>query len=139
MIRSIFNNDLRNTDFGLLALRIAGGAFMLTHGWGKMMKVINGDFGFADPIGVGSTLSLLLTVFAEVICAVLILVGFKGRFASIFGMITMLVAAFIVHGPDPWKKKEMALLYFIIYLAIFLMGTGKLGIEGSQKKTNVSV
>lgn len=138
MFASIFNNHLRNTDLGLLALRIAGGAFMLSHGWGKMMKVFAGDFAFADPIGVGPTLSLLLTVFAEVICAVLILVGFKGRFASIFGMITMLVAAFVIHLEDPWRKKEFALLYFIIYLAIFLMGTGKFGIDGRGNNSNTA-
>ena len=99
------------------------------------MKVINGDFAFADPIGMGPTLSLLLTVFAEVICTIMILTGFKGRFASIFGMITMFVAVFVVHLEDPWKKKELGLIYFIIYLAIFLMGTGKLSIDGLFSKS----
>jgi len=132
MFKDLFDNHLRNTDLGLLVLRLAGGAFMLTHGWGKFLKVINGDFAFADPIGLGPTISLILTVFAEFICAILILVGFKGRFASIFLMFTMLVAAFIAHGDDPWRKKEFPLLYFAIYLAIFLMGTGRYGIDGKR-------
>ena len=130
MIRNLLNNHLRNVDLGLLALRFAGAGFMLTHGWGKFLKVIDGDFTFGDPIGLGPTLSLILTAFAEFICSILILVGFKGRIASIFVMFTMLVAAFIRHADDPWRKKEFPLLYFFIFLAIFLMGTGKYGVDG---------
>ena len=126
------NNHLRNTDLGLLILRIAGGGMMLTHGWGKFLKVLNGDFSFGDPIGLGPAFSLILAAFAEFICAILILVGYKGRFASVFLMITMLVAAFVHHWSDPWRRKEFPLLYFGIYLAIFLMGTGKYGIDGRK-------
>lgn len=134
MLRSILNNQLRNQDIALLLLRIIGGGFMLTHGWPKLMKVIAGNFQFADPIGMGPTISLIMTVFAEVICAVLLLVGFKGRVASLFLMFTMLVAALVVHGGDPWGKKEFPLLYFGIYLAIFLMGTGRYSIDSNTDK-----
>lgn len=132
MLKSILSNDLRQTDLGLLILRIVGGGFMLTHGIPKLLKVINGNFQFADPIGVGPELSLILTVFAEAICAAALVVGFKGRAASLFLMFTMLVAAFIAHGADPFKKKELALIYFGIYLVIFLMGTGKYSLDGNQ-------
>ena len=42
------------------------------------------------------------------------------------------VAAFIVHGADPLAKKEMALLYFIAFVAIFLAGPGKFSIDGKK-------
>ena len=58
MINSLLNNELRNIDWGLLILRLVGGSFMLTHGYPKLMKVISGDFGFADPFGLGPTVSL---------------------------------------------------------------------------------
>ena len=135
MLSNLLNNHLRNVDLGLLVLRIAGAGFMLTHGWGKFMNVINGNFEFGDPIGLGPTLSLILTAFAEFICAILVLVGFKGRLATIPMMFTMLVAAFVVHADDPWNRKEFALLYFFILLAIFLMGTGKYSIDGSRQST----
>lgn len=41
-----------------LILRLIGGGFMLTHGFPKLMKLINGDMGFADPIGLGPEFSL---------------------------------------------------------------------------------
>ncbi len=123
-----------NQDLGKLILRIIGGGFMLTHGIPKLMKLINGDLGFADPLGIGMTPSLILTVFAEFLCALLILVGFKSKWATIPLMITMLVAAFVVHGSDPWNKKELALLYFAVYLAIYTFGSGKYSLDNILNK-----
>lgn len=130
-MKSLFSNHMRNPDLGLLVLRIIGGGMMLTHGWGKMMKVFAGDFAFADPIGIGPTASLILTAFAEVVCAFFVLIGWKSKFFSLFLMFTMLVAAFVVHGPDPLKDKESALIYFAIYLAIYFMGAGKISVDGN--------
>ncbi len=122
-------NMKTNFDLSALFLRIIGGGFMLAHGWPKLMKLINGDFKFANPLGLGPEISLGLTVFSEFFCAILILVGFKTKWASIPLMITMLVAAFIVHGPDPFQKKELALVYFLIYLALFFTGSGKYSVD----------
>ena len=108
-----------------LLLRIAGGGLMLIHGFPKLMKLINGEMGFVDPIGFGPEFSLVLTVFAEFICAVLILIGLFTRYATIPLIVTMLVAAFVVHGADPMAKKELALIYFIIYTTILILGSGK--------------
>lgn len=119
-----------NGDLGKLILRIGFGGFMLTHGIPKMMKLFaGGEIQFADPIGLGAAASLILTVFAEVICAALIVVGFKTRWATIPLIITMIVAAFVVHADDPFGKKEFALLYAVGYLAISLLGAGKYSVD----------
>lgn len=103
---------------------------MLTHGIPKMMKLFaGGEIQFADPIGLGAAASLILTVFAEVICAALIVVGFKTRWATIPLIITMIVATFVVHADDPFGKKEFALLYAVGYLAISLLGAGKYSVD----------
>lgn len=105
---------------------------MLSHGIPKMMKLFaGGEIQFADPIGLGATASLILTVFAEVICAALIVVGFKTKWATIPLIITMMVAAFIVHADDPFGKKEFALLYAVGYFAIALLGAGRYSIDKS--------
>lgn len=132
MLQSLLTNELRNTDLGLLVLRIVGGGFMLTHGIPKLMKIINGDMGFADPFGIGAAPSLVLTVFAEFFCALAILVGFKTRLATIPSLVTMAVAGMLIHGADPFKKKELALIYFGIYLAILMMGAGRYSIDGRK-------
>ncbi|MEM8523474.1 MAG: DoxX family protein [Bacteroidota bacterium] len=123
-------------DIGLLLLRITFGSLMLiNHGWGKMMNLFGDDpIKFADPIGIGETASLTLAVFAEVLCAALIAVGFLTRWATIPLIITMLVAIFIVHISDPFKKMEMAILYLIPYVVIWINGAGKYSIDALLKK-----
>lgn len=118
------------SNLAKLILRLGFGGFMLSHGIPKLMKLFaGGAIQFPDPLGVGATTSLILTVFAEVICAALIVVGYKTKWASIPLVITMLVAAFIVHGADPWGKKEFALLYAIGYIAIGMLGAGKYSLD----------
>ena len=130
---SLFNNELRNIDWALFLLRLIGGGFMLTHGYPKLMKVIGGDFGFADPFGLGPAFSLILVVFGEFFCAIALIIGFKVRLAAVPLLITMLVAAFIIHGGDPWGKQEFPLLYGVIYLSLLLTGGGRFGIDGRKQ------
>ncbi len=115
-------------DIGLALLRIVPSAMMIVHGYGKLQMLINGA-DFADPIGIGATPSLVLTVLAELLCPILIIIGFRTRLAAIPAAITMAVAAFVVHGADPFQKKEMALLYLTIFVVIALTGPGKYSID----------
>lgn len=121
--------DALKKDIGLALLRIIPSALMLSHGIPKFQKLISGDFGFPDPIGIGSTPSLFLAVIGEFICPILIIIGFKTRWAAIPALITMLVAAIVVHGADPLAKKELALLYAVFFIAIILLGPGRYSID----------
>ena len=96
---------MKNTvksDIALALLRIAPAAMMLTHGIPKFQKLISGDMEFGDPIGIGAAPSLFLAVIGEVICPILLIVGFKTRWAAVPAAITMGVAAFIAHAADPF-------------------------------------
>ena len=121
--------------FSLLVLRIGVAALMLTHGWPKFAKVLAGNFTFGDPIGIGSMPSLILAMVAEFVCSILILLGFQTRIAAIILMINMLVVTFFAHGTDPFGKKEMPLLYFLIYFTLYFVGPGKHSIDGRANKT----
>ncbi len=120
-------------SMGLLILRIAMGGMMLTHGYPKLLKLFSAPDKFADPIGLGPEFSLFLAVLAEVLCAILLIVGAGTRFVAVPLLITMLVAAFIVHGDDPFKKQEFALLYASGYLTLLLTGGGKISVDGMFK------
>jgi len=121
-------------DFSLLLIRIIAGGFMLTHGYPKMIKLLDGNFQFADPLGLGVELSLILAVFAEIVCAFFILLGILPRLSSIPLIVTMLVAAFIAHAGDPFKSKETSLMYLLLYVVILLLGAGKYSIQSLLKK-----
>ncbi len=114
---------------GLFILRVAFSGMMLTHGIPKLLKLIQGNLEFGDPIGLGSTVSLILTVIGEAICPMLIILGFKTRLAAIPTIITMAVAAFVVHGSDPFGRKELALVYFFAFLVIALTGAGRYSVD----------
>ena len=120
-------------DLGLLVLRIGFAGMMLTHGIPKINSLFESPIKFADPIGLGETTSLILTIIGEVVAPILILVGFKTKIASIPAIITMFVAAFIVHASDPIDVKEKALLYLFSFLVIFFTGAGKYSIDGFKK------
>ena len=126
--------DLKN-DIGILLLRLTAGGLMLTHGWPKLMKLFAGaPYKFADPLGVGVLASLILVVFSEVICALMVTIGYKIKWASVPLVLTMVVAAFVIHGPDPFKRKEKAIMYLIMYIALFFTGSGRLSLDKILKK-----
>ena len=74
---------------GLLLLRVGFSGMMLTHGIPKLMKLVQGNMEFGDPIGIGSSLSLILVVIGEAICPLLIIIGYKTRLATIPIIITI--------------------------------------------------
>ena len=140
MMKIIFNpgNYSIKINLILFLLRFAVGIFMFSHGIGKFSKLFGDDpIKFADPMGLGVTTSLALTVFAEVFCSVLLIFGLATRLAAIPLLITMLVAAFIVHGADGFGKQELPLLYSIIYLTITIAGAGTISFDNwIFQKTN---
>ena len=116
-------------DLASLMLRIIGGAFMLTHGWPKFTGYSDKAGSFPDPLGVGSEVSLILVIFSEVFCAFLVLVGYKLRWAIVPLVITMIIAAFVIHADDPFGYKESSLIYLLIYLSLFFLGSGRFSLD----------
>ena len=120
---------------------------MLTHGVGKLQMLIDGGAArFPDPIGIGGPASLVLATAAEFACAILVMAGLLTRWAALPLVFTMLVAAFVVHGGDPWtmqaaakafsagtaeswSSKEPALLYLLAFLALMFTGPGSISID----------
>ncbi|SRX75425.1 DoxX family protein [Aequorivita antarctica] len=122
-------NNTTTHNLGMLLLRLGFGGMMLTHGIPKLLKMISGDFSFGDPIGIGEPATLVLAVLCEVFFPLLVIIGFKTRLAAIPVIITMAVAAFVVHAADPLGTKEMAILYLIAFTAIALLGSGKYSVD----------
>ena len=117
-------------SLGLLLLRVTvGGMMLLAHGWGKLTSFAERSSSFPDPLGIGSSLSMALATGAEAFCALAVVLGFATRWAVVPLMVTMLVAALIVHGDDPWAKKEFALLYFFPFAALLLTGAGRYSLD----------
>lgn len=122
-------------DIVLLIVRLFIGFAMLSHGFPKLQMLLEGgDIQFFDFLGLGPKISLGLTVFAEFVCSIFLILGLFTRIAVGFLIFTMIIAGFVVHGADPFDKKEMSLLYLAIYLLIIVLGAGRFSIDGMIEK-----
>ncbi|PAY16114.1 hypothetical protein CKO51_28335 [Rhodopirellula sp. SM50] len=119
----------KQISIGLLVLRVGIGCMMLVHGVQKLMGFSEMSGAFPDPIGIGSQLSLIMAIGAEVGCSVLLLLGLGTRLTVVPLAFTMLVALFVVHAEDPWKVKELAAIYLLVYASLFLTGSGQFSID----------
>lgn len=118
-------------QFALLLFRVFLGIVMITHGFPKLEKLIaGGNIEFMNFLGLGSTISLVLVVFAEFICSILLILGLFTRWALIPLIITMLVAIFMVHINDGFEKMELPFHYLIGYIVLFILGPGRFSIDG---------
>ncbi len=126
---SILSANALVSDLGLLILRFVSGGALLTHGYPKFQKILEGNMKFGDPLGLGQATSLYLSAFAEFICAMLIILGLLTRLASIPLIINMAVAFTIVHSADDFETKELSLLYLGMFLTLFFTGPGKYSVD----------
>ncbi len=132
VIKKFFDpgHDGAARDLGLLLLRLSlGFSLVYAHGYGKLMRLVDGNLKFADPIGLGPGFSLGLTVFAEFFCAILVAIGLLTRVATVPLLIMFTVAFFVVHGDDPFGDKEKPFLFLAGYLVILFTGPGRMSLD----------
>ncbi|MCD9616155.1 DoxX family protein [Chryseobacterium gleum] len=122
-------------DIVLLVVRVFVGFAMLSHGFPKLQMLLEGGkIEFFDFMGLGPQISLILTVFAEFVCSILLILGLFTRVALGFLIFTMIIAGFIVHGADPFEKRELALVYLSVYLLLMVIGAGKVSVDHMIEK-----
>ncbi len=136
-MKRTFNTDLpgKYGHSALLLFRIAIAILMLTHGLPKVGKLFSGEeIQFADPFGLGMTVSLVLIIFAEVICSSLIIIGLVTRLATIPLIIGMGTIVTIIHAADPFGAKERPLMFLICFAFLLVVGPGKYSLDNSLRK-----
>lgn len=128
----------KNTDLGLLILRIAIGAMMLLHGIAKL-----GDVSFIEGMLAGKGIPSFLAYgvyITEIVAPLLLIVGYRTRLAAIVFIIGTLTAFFLVHSADlfllndngGWKI-ELLGLYTFAALTLFFTGGGKMAASSSNQ------
>ncbi|WP_421523905.1 DoxX family protein [Pseudomonas yamanorum] len=114
-------------DLGLLFLRVSGALFLLwVHGlpklldYGEQLKVIE------DPFHLGASVTLLLAIFAEVLCPLLIIAGVLVRLACLPILSVLLIAMLVVHPQWTLLEGQFGWLLLIIFTSILIAGPGRI-------------
>lgn len=129
------NSSSLPKDIVLLAVRVFVGFAMLSHGFPKLQMLLEGGkIEFFDFIGLGPLVTLVLTVIAEFVCSILLILGLFTRFSLGFLIFTMIIAAFVVHGADPFEKRELSFIYLSVYLLLMAFGAGKISVDHMIEK-----
>lgn len=117
-------------SIGLLLMRIWFGlALAFGHGLGKLTGYSARAAEFADPLGVSSPVSLALAVFAEFFCSLALVLGLFTRGVIIPLIVNMSVAGLVVHAADPFRRKELALVYLTAFVVLLITGPGKFSLD----------
>lgn len=113
----------------LLIVRVVFGVMLMNHGIDKWANYQELSAVFPDPLGISSPLSLGLAIFGELACSMAFIIGFLYRLAMIPMIFTMCVAFFIVHADDPFAVKELAFVYLVVFVLMYIVGPGKFAVD----------
>ena len=120
-------NQARNQDIGLLFLRVSGALFLLwVHGLPKLLHYSEQLKLIEDPFHLGASITLLLAIFAEVLCPLLIVAGVLVRLACLPVLFVLLVALLIVHPQWSLAEGQFGWLLLILFTSILIAGPGPL-------------
>jgi putative oxidoreductase len=139
------------SDIALLVLRLTGFGLLFGHGWSKLVAVAGGDTRFAEGLGqLGFPAPMAFAwaaALAESLGGLLVGLGLFTRFAAPVCAFTMAVAAFGRHQAHQhllvslgvrsasedtlkaWGNPELALLYLSAFVAIALLGAGRVSLD----------
>ncbi|MCF5705557.1 DoxX family protein [Pseudomonas syringae] len=120
----------RARDLGLLFLRISGGLFLLwVHGLPKLLDFTAQLQLIEDPFHLGAHLTLILAIFAEVLCPLLIVAGLLARLACVPILFVLLVALLVVHPQWSVAEGQFGWLLLILFTTVLIAGPGRLAIS----------
>ena len=87
---------------------------------------------------------IIIPIITGIVClAVGVIIGFLYRLAMIPMIFTMIVAFFVVHANDVFAVKELAFIYLVVFILMYIAGPGKfsidhiIGNELSRRKSRV--
>jgi putative oxidoreductase len=119
-------NESRHQDLGLLFLRATGALFLLwVHGLPKVLNYSEQLTLIEDPFHIGAHVTLLLAIFAEVLCPVLIVAGVWVRLACLPILAVLLIAMVVVHPQWTVFEGQFGWLLLIIFTSVLIAGPGR--------------
>jgi putative oxidoreductase len=136
-MKKLLSTGYTDTAFNIatLILRATFGTMIfLNQGLSKLNKYGELEHSFFDPFHIGHRWSLVLVLFAEIVCALLLVLGLFSRLAAFVLFIDLLVAVFVFHRGQPIAQYELAIVFLSAFFAMLLVGPGKYSVDGMTGK-----
>ena len=128
--RIIYPGSIRGANLSVLFLRLTAGlALVINHGWPTFWSVLQGNFAYPDPLGIGVVATMVLMASAEFLGAALVVIGLATRPALLALTVGFAVAFFVHHSADPWGHREGAYLYLIVFTGLLISGPGEYSLD----------
>lgn len=132
-------NAEKQSDIGLLVLRISVALLILLHGFGNLLSGYAFIRGVLEGIGLPQFFAYGVFL-GEIVAPVFILIGFRARLASAVLAFNMLVAILMVHAADIFALNqfggwavELQGLYLFGAVAIYFTGAGNKALSSSHR------
>lgn len=117
-------------DLGLFFLRVSGALFLLwVHGLPKLLNYSAQLLVIEDPFHLGANVTLMLAIFAEVLCPLLIIAGIFVRLACLPILSVLLIALLVVHPQWSLDEGQFGWLLLILFTSLFIAGPGRLALN----------
>jgi len=136
-MKKFLSTAYTETSFNIAALflRLTFGLIMcINHGFSKLMHFSELQGKFFAPFHIGHRWSLILVIFSEVFCALLLVLGLFTRVAALVLVISMSVAVFLAQKGQSLEVRESALLYLTAFFSVLLVGPGRISVDGMMGK-----
>ncbi|MBI5505030.1 MAG: DoxX family membrane protein [Deltaproteobacteria bacterium] len=115
----------RQVSFGLLLLRLGGGALLLYgRAWENLAMLRNGHIVFPDPFGLGAETSWALAVFAEFFCSIFVMLGILTKLTAMPPLLAMLLLEAVLPPGTPWSQRGIFFLHALPFLVLTFTGAG---------------
>lgn len=117
-------------DLGLLFLRLGGAGLLLAvHGLPKALHFRQQLGLIEDPLHLGAWPTLGFAVVAEVLCPLLIALGWATRLACLPILGLLLIALLVVHPQWSLEEGQFGWLLLVLFGTLALTGPGRYSLE----------
>jgi putative oxidoreductase len=118
----------------LLQRAVTGLMLLMAHGLPKISNFSEMSKTFFDPFQIGHRNTLLLSIFAEVFCSMLLVLGLFTRIAALVIVLNLVCAVFLYHQGQPLRNVDLGVIYLTSVFSILLVGPGRISVDGMMGK-----
>ena len=120
--------DSKSFSLLLLCLRIFFGLMLMLHGLEKFYNYSELYLNFPSLWGIGSEVSLMLAIAAELFFSLGFIFGVLYRLSMLPMLFVMIVAFFHIHDASI-VQGELAFVYLMVFVIMYICGPGQYSVD----------